>query len=179
MAEPIWCAPGVQIYGNVIFGEGVTLWPNAVIRAESHSVTIGSYTNIQDFAMVHIGVGPTKIGDYCSITHHATIHGATIGDNCLIGINATVMDDAVIGNNCIVAGHSIVREGSVIPDNSVVAGVPGKVVAERNNYVANKLNAVGYFKNGIAYTQGNHRLWSEQEHIDEMLALQEKLQREI
>ena len=159
-SEPTWRAPGVQIYGNVRLGQGVTLWPNAVLRAEMHGIEVGAYTNVQDFVMVHIGVGPTQIGEYCSLTHHCTIHGATIGDYCLIGINATVMDNAVIGNNCIVAGHCIVSEGTVIPDNSVVAGVPGKVVASRNNYVANKLNAVSYYENGLAYAKGNHRRWS-------------------
>ena len=178
MSEPIWQAPGVQIYGDVRFGGGVSLWPNVVIRAESHYVEIGDFTNIQDFSMLHIGGGPTIIGAYCSITHHATVHGATIGDHCLIGINATIMDDAVIGNNCIIAGNSIVREGTVIPDNSIAAGVPAKVIAERNNYIANRLNAVAYEKNGHAYAAGNYRLWSEERHLAEMLELKELLENE-
>lgn len=143
MFKPVWQAPGVQIYGDVrLVGPGISLWPNVVARAESEYVEIGAYTNIQDLCMLHIGGGPTRIGEYCSITHHCTIHGATIGNNCLIGINATVMDDAVVGDNCIIAGNSIIREGTIIPDNSIVAGFPAKVVAQRNNYVANKLNAL-------------------------------------
>ena len=89
----------------------------------------------------------------------AVLHGCTIGDNCLIGINATVMDSVVIGENSIVAGHCIVSAGTVIPPNSIVAGVPGKVVKTRNNFVANRMNAVLYHRNGLAYAQGDHRGW--------------------
>ena len=176
MADPIWQAPGVQVYGDVRFGgDGITLWPNAVLRAEMHHIEVGAYTNIQDMCMVHIANGPTTIGAYWSLTHHSTVHGATIGDHCLIGINATVMDDAVIGNNCIVAGHSIVREGTVIPDNSIVAGVPGKVIASRNNMPANKINAIAYYENGLAYAQGNYRRWQDPDYQAKMLALAEEL----
>ena len=84
----------------------------------------------------------------------------------------------MIGNNCIVAGHSIVSEGTVVPDNSIVAGVPGKVVAQRNNYVANKLNAVSYYENGLAYAQGNHRRWSEPDYLDKMMALSQEFEQE-
>ena len=178
MGEPVWQAPGVQIYGDVRFGKGVSLWSNVVIRAESHYVEVGDFTNIQDFSMLHIGDGPTVIGAYCSITHHATVHAATIGDNCLIGINATIMDGAVIGDNCTIAGNSIVREGTFIADNSIAAGVPAKVITERNNYIPNKLNAVAYEKNGRAYAVGNYRLWSEQCHLDEMIELKEMLENE-
>ncbi|MCB1155597.1 gamma carbonic anhydrase family protein, partial [bacterium] len=80
--------------------------------------------------------------------------GCTIGDNCLIGINATIMDGAIIGNNCIVAGHSIVTEGAVFPDNSIIAGVPAKVVKTRDSGEANKGNAEWYFQNALRYARG-------------------------
>jgi len=156
-----WIAPSAEIYGDVRLGNGVSVWPQVVMRAESHFVEILEFTNVQDFTMLHVGTRETRIGAYCSLTHHCTVHGATIGDHCLIGINATVMDNAEIGDNCIVAGHSIVIEGTKIPANSVVAGVPGKVVATRNNYVANKINAMMYVENAHAYQAGNHRRWSE------------------
>ena len=163
MSEPVWLAPGAQVYGKVEFAEGVSIWPNAVLRAESQYIRIGAYTNIQDFAMIHIGVGPTQIGAYCSITHHCTIHGATIGDNCLIGINATIMDNAEIGDNCTIAGHTIVTEGTIIPANSIVAGVPGKVVKTLDNLMANKLNALAYYENARAYNKGHHRRWADED----------------
>ena len=161
MQQPIWQAPSAELYGKIEIAEGVSIWSNVVMRAESSHIEIGGFTNIQDFTMIHIADGPTIIGEYCSITHHCTIHGATIGHNCLIGINATIMDGAVIGENSIVAGNILVREGAVIPPNSIVAGTPAKVKAQRNNFVANRLNALAYYDNGIAYSQGNHRVWSE------------------
>jgi len=153
--------PSVQIYGKVSLADGVSLWPNTVIRAEMHHVEIGAHTNIQDFSMIHVGDStPTKIGAHCSITHHCTIHGCTIGDNCLIGISATIMDGCVIGNNCIVAGGSFLKEGTMIPDNSIVMGTPGKVTREANSWVKNRFNAWMYSVNGKAYARGEHRAWS-------------------
>ena len=168
MQQPIWQAASAELYGKIEIAEGVSIWSNVVMRAESSHIEIGAFTNIQDFTMIHIADGPTVIGEYCSITHHCTIHGATIGNNCLIGINATIMDGAGIGDNSIVAGNSLVREGTVIPANSIVAGTPAKVIAQRNNFVANRLNALAYYDNGIAYGLGNHRVWSEDEQQAKM-----------
>ncbi|MEC8346816.1 MAG: gamma carbonic anhydrase family protein, partial [Pseudomonadota bacterium] len=136
MNKAIYQAPSAELYGDIRLAKGVSIWPKVVMRAESDHIEIGEYSNIQDFTMIHIANVPTKIGAYCSITHHCTIHGATIGDNCLIGINATIMDRVVIGDNCIIAGHTIVTEDTVIPANSIVAGAPGKVKATRNNLIA-------------------------------------------
>lgn len=152
--------PTARVFGNVAAGEGASLWPYVVIRAEHTHVRIGAFTNLQDHAMVHIGyTTPTIIGDYCSITHRAVLHGCTIRDNCLIAIGATVMDGAVIGENSIVAGHAFVREGTIIPPNSIVMGTPGKVVATRDNFVANRVNAMLYHRNAVAYAKGDHRAW--------------------
>jgi carbonic anhydrase/acetyltransferase-like protein (isoleucine patch superfamily) len=157
--KPAFIHPTALIYGKVFVDEGATLWPYVVVRSEMFDVRIGKKTNIQDFVMIHVGNNtPTIIGDNCSITHHCTIHGATIGDNCLIGINATIMDGVTIGKNCIIGGHTIVTEGTVIPDNSIVMGSPGKVVKERDNSVANIMNAAFYFENGKAYACGEHRV---------------------
>ena len=129
--RPAFIHETALVFGRVRIGADASLWPYAVIRAESDYVEIGRGTNVQDHAMVHIGGAyPTRIGDWCSITHKVCIHGATIGDNCLIGIGATIMDGAVIGANSIVAGHSIVTEGTVVPPGSIVAGVPAKVIAQ-------------------------------------------------
>ena len=89
--ESVWIGPGAQIYGEVAIAEGASIWPHAVIRAECNAVAIGRMTNIQDFVMIHVGFDHgVQIGEFCSITHHATVHGATIEDHCLIGINATL-----------------------------------------------------------------------------------------
>ena len=151
-----------NLYGKISVAEGASIWINVVARAELAEITIGPYSNIQDFVMLHIGsASPTHIGSHCSITHHCTIHGATIGDNCLIGINSTIMDGCVIGANSIVAGHTFLKEGTVIPPNSIVMGAPGKVMRSKNNYVANRLNAYLYHRNALAYAQGNYRAWSD------------------
>lgn len=158
--DPAFIHPSVLIYGRVTVEAGASLWPNTVVRAENLEVRIGANTNIQDFTMIHVGGSTgTFIGAHCSITHHCTIHGCTIGDNCLIGINATIMDGAVIGANCIVAGGAFVKERTVVPGNSIVMGIPGKVVREQNNWVANRFNAWLYEQNGRAYARGEHRVW--------------------
>lgn len=160
-----WQAPGVQIYGKVRIEEQVSLWPNVVIRAEANDVHIGRYSNLQDFVMVHIGYdAPTRIGEFCSITHHTTIHGCSIEDHCLVGINACIMDGAVIGRGSIVAGGAMVKEGDVFPKDSVVAGVPAKQIAERDSARANRLNAWQYHRNMQAYQRGDHRVWTGPEH---------------
>ncbi|WP_288901184.1 gamma carbonic anhydrase family protein [uncultured Sneathiella sp.] len=171
--------PSALIYGKVRLEKGVSLWPYTVIRAESEEVVIGEYTNIQDFVMIHIGASTgTIVGSHCSITHHCTLHGCTIGDNCLIGINTTIMDGCVIGNNCIIAGHSFLKEGTVIPDNSIVMGTPGKVVRTQNNYARCRLNAFMYYRNALAFTHGKHREWASEECLKEMQSEMDKLQKE-
>jgi carbonic anhydrase/acetyltransferase-like protein (isoleucine patch superfamily) len=160
-SEAAWIHESAAVFGNVAIGEGASLWPGVVIRAELQSVTIGRFVNLQDHVMVHIGYAtPTVIGDYASITHRVVLHGCTIGENCLIGIGATIMDGAVIGANSIVAGHAFVREGQVIPPNSIVMGTPAKVVRTADNFVANRLNAWLFKRNAMAYEICNHRAWT-------------------
>tara|TARA_R110002167_G_scaffold136242_2_gene322884 strand:+ start:124 stop:768 length:645 start_codon:yes stop_codon:yes gene_type:complete len=158
--DPAYVHDSALIYGRNIIREGASVWPHVVMRAEMHENDIGPYSNLQDFVMVHVGTAQgTRVGAYCSIAHHATVHGCRIEDNCLIGVNATVMDDAVIGENSVVAGHTIVTAGTVIPANSIVAGVPGRVVKSRNNFIANRMNALIYYRNALAYANGEHRAW--------------------
>ena len=163
--SPAFIHPTALIYGKVRLEKGSSIWPYAVIRSEVHEVVVGALTNIQDFVMIHIGIHTgTCIGKNCSITHHCTLHGCTIGDNCLIGINSTIMDGCVIGNNCIVAGHTFLREGTIIPDNSIVMGSPGKVVKTRNCSEQNRLNALVYHENALAFARQNHyRRWADQD----------------
>ena len=160
--DPAFIHDSALLYGKVTIGKGSSVWPRVVMRAEMFEIKIGENTNIQDFVMVHVGAAtPTIVGDNCSVTHHCTIHGCTIGDNCLIGINATLMDGAKIGNNCIVAGHCIINEGKEFPDNSVIAGVPGKVIATRDNSTHTKFNAAFYNKIARNYAKGIDRLSDE------------------
>jgi carbonic anhydrase/acetyltransferase-like protein (isoleucine patch superfamily) len=156
----VFIAPGAQVYGRVSIGEGSSLWPHAVIRSECQHVKIGENTNIQDFTMIHVGYeAPTLIGDLCSITHRCVIHGATIEDDCLIGIGAIVMDGAVIGRGSIVAPGAVVREGAIVPPHSLVAGVPARVIKQRDFSAENRENAWNYWRNARAYAKGEHRAW--------------------
>lgn len=158
--ESVWVAPGAQIYGRVSVDAGSSIWPHAVIRAECNEVRIGRFSNLQDFVMIHVGFDtPSIIGDFCSITHHATIHGATIGDACLIGINATVMDGAVIGAGSIVAGGAFVTEGSTFPPHSIIVGIPAKILRKEDCVHPNRFNAWAYHRNAQAYRRGEHRAW--------------------
>jgi carbonic anhydrase/acetyltransferase-like protein (isoleucine patch superfamily) len=172
--------PTARVHGKVEIGENASLWPYTVIRAESRHVRIGRYTNLQDHVMVHVGYAkPTVVGDYCSITHRVVLHGCSIGDNCLIGIGATVMEGVTIGENSIVAGHSFVADNTIIPPNSIVMGTPAKVVRTMNNFVANKLNAMLYYRNALAYARGDHRAWEGPEHEAQMRAWQAEIEREF
>ena len=180
LISPTLVHPSSQIYGKVTVREGASIWPNVVIRSENYEVDIGQHSNVQDFSMVHVGIrSGTHIGMHCSITHHCTIHGARIGDNCLIGINATLMDGVVIGDNCTVAGGTFIPENTVIPDNSVVMGVPGKVVRTENRWVINRINAWFYSRNAQAYAVGNHREWNSEDFQAALAVEQQRLAHEF
>jgi carbonic anhydrase/acetyltransferase-like protein (isoleucine patch superfamily) len=126
-----WVAPTAALMGKIELQTGVSVWFGAVLRGDIELILVGENSNIQDGCMLHTDFGcPLTIGRFCTIGHHAVLHGCTIGDNSLIGIGATVLNRARIGKNCIVGAHALVSEGKVIPDNSLVLGVPGKVVRE-------------------------------------------------
>lgn len=157
--DPAFIHETALMYGHVHISPGASVWPYVVMRSEMHEIKIGARTNIQDFVMIHVGnTSPTIIGENCSITHHVTLHGCEIGDNCLIGINATIMDGVKIGKNCIIGGHALVTENTIIPDNSIVMGMPAKVVKTKDNSAANIMNAAFYHENALAYARGEHRV---------------------
>jgi dephospho-CoA kinase len=153
--------PTAQLHGRIHIGPDASVWPYVVMRSEIHHIRIGARTNLQDFVMVHIGNDtPTIVGEDCSITHRVTLHGCEIGDRCLIGINATIMDGAKIGSNSIVAGHTIVMQNQVFPENSVIAGVPARLIATRDNGEANRRNASFYQAIAHRLARGEERLES-------------------
>ena len=169
--------PTARVHGKVEIGANASLWPYSVIRAEGFHVAVGAFTNLQDHVMVHVGYArPTIVGDYCSITHRVTLHGCTIGDHCLVGIGATVMEGARIGENCIIAGHSFVVDGTIVPPNSVVMGTPAKVVRSHNNFIANKLNALMYWRNALCYAKGDHRGWDGPQFETQMAAWRREIE---
>ncbi len=173
----VFLSDTAQIFGDVRIGAESSIWPNVVMRAEIQRIRIGRYTNIQDFVMIHVGYeDETEIGDFCSITHHATVHGCRIEDDCLVGINAVVMDGAEIGRGSIVAGGAMIRENSRFAPGSIIAGVPAKQIAERDSARANRRNAWIYHWNAQAYKRGHHRAWSGRDYERWLAELDERLE---
>ena len=125
----VYIASLARIYGKVKIGADSSVWDGAVIRGDLEPITIGHSTSIQENAVVHVDYNfPVSIGDFVTVGHGAIIHGARIGNNCIIGIHAVVLNGATIGNNCIIGAGAVVTEGKHIPDNSLVLGVPGQIV---------------------------------------------------
>ncbi|MBI1185374.1 gamma carbonic anhydrase family protein [bacterium] len=130
-APNVFVAPGAQLVGDIMLHSGVSVWFNAVLRADYSSIEIGEGSNIQDGCIIHVDPGkPCRIGKNCVLGHAAIAHGCAIGDNTLIGMRATIMNNAIIGKNCIIGSHALITEGKEIPDNSLVMGMPGQVVRE-------------------------------------------------
>lgn len=131
MKGDYWVADNAMVLGSVILGDKVSIWFNAVLRGDTEMITIGDGSNIQDGSVLHTDPDkPLTIGRGVTVGHKAMLHGCTIGDNSLIGINAVVLDGAVIGKNCLIGANSLVPPGKQIPDGSLVMGSPGKVVRE-------------------------------------------------
>lgn len=121
-------ADSAVVVGEVTMGKNCTVWFNAVVRGDVHSITIGDDTNIQDGAIIHCTYQKAKtvIGSRVSIAHGAIVHGCTLGDNILVGMGAIIMDDAVVGDNSVIAAGAIVLPGTVIESGSVYGGIPAK-----------------------------------------------------
>lgn len=125
-------ADNAVIVGEVTMGDNCTVWFNAVVRGDVHSITIGNNTNIQDGAVIHCTYQKAKtiIGNNVSIAHNAIVHGCTVHDNVLIGMGAIVMDDAVIGENSVIAAGAVVLAGTIVEPGSIYAGMPAKKVKD-------------------------------------------------
>jgi carbonic anhydrase/acetyltransferase-like protein (isoleucine patch superfamily) len=122
-------AETASVIGRVVLGEETSVWPGAVIRADSEPIVIGDGTNVQDNAVLHVDPGvPMSIGRNVTIGHQVMLHGCTIGDGSLIGIQAIVLNHAVIGEWSLVAAGSIVTERKTFPPRSLIMGAPAKVV---------------------------------------------------
>lgn len=130
IADDVFLADNATIIGDTVIGEGCSIWFNAVLRGDVNSIRIGKHVNIQDGAVLHTlyQKSTVEIGDYVSVGHNVTIHGAKIEDYALIGMGATVLDGAVIGAGAIVAANALVLSNTIVPPNTIWAGVPAKQV---------------------------------------------------
>jgi len=121
--------PEAFVCGDVTLGARASVWPDAVIRADSAPITIGESSNVQDGVVIHVDPGlPCTIGARVTIGHRAIVHGATVEDDCLIGMGAIVLNRVVVGRGSLIGAGAVCSEGMAIPPNSVVLGVPGRVV---------------------------------------------------
>jgi carbonic anhydrase/acetyltransferase-like protein (isoleucine patch superfamily) len=124
-------ADSAQLIGRVQLGEGASVWYGAVLRGDNEWITIGARSNVQDGSVLHTDMGsPLTLGEDVTVGHQAMLHGCTVGDGSLIGIQAVVLDGAKIGRNCLVGAGALVTEGKAFPDNSLIIGSPAKAVRE-------------------------------------------------
>ena len=128
LADDVFIAPGATVVGDVRLGSRSSVWYGCVLRGDINFIQIGEGTNVQDGSIVHLeDDSPAVVGDYVTIGHAAVIHACIVEDECLIGMNATILDGAVVGRRSIVGAGSLVLQGMQIPPGSLVAGVPAKV----------------------------------------------------
>ncbi len=124
-------ADSATVIGSVRLGAGSSVWFNAVVRGDNDWIEIGACSNVQDGAILHADPGtPTSVGEGVTIGHNALVHGCTIGDNSLVGIGSSVLNNARIGSNCLVGAHALITEGKEFPDGVLILGTPAKVVRE-------------------------------------------------
>jgi carbonic anhydrase/acetyltransferase-like protein (isoleucine patch superfamily) len=141
-----------QVIGDVVLGENSSIWMNAVVRGDVHSIRIGANSNIQDCSVVH-GMRykyPVTVGDWVTVGHNVTLHGCTVGDRCLIGMGAIIMNNAQIGEGSIIAAGTVIPENTIIEPYSLVVGVPGKVKKKLTE--ADQETMLMYAKNYLDYT---------------------------
>jgi carbonic anhydrase/acetyltransferase-like protein (isoleucine patch superfamily) len=157
LAPGAFIAEGAQVIGDVELGENASVWFGVVIRGDTDTIRIGRGTNIQDQSMLHADIGvPLTLGDNVTVGHQVMLHGCTIGDNSLIGIQAVILNGAKIGRNCIVGAGSIVTEGKEFPDNTLIVGSPARAVRTLSEEQLKLLShlAEHYVENAERYRRG-------------------------
>jgi carbonic anhydrase/acetyltransferase-like protein (isoleucine patch superfamily) len=131
IAASAYVAPEATVIGDVTLGERASLWPGVVVRGDGESIRVGEGSNVQDGSVLHADPGcPLTLGRGVSVGHQAMLHGCTIGDGSLIGIQAVILNRAVIGRECIVGAGAVIAEGKSFPDRSLLVGAPARVVRQ-------------------------------------------------
>lgn len=159
--ESAWVADSAQVVGRVTLAEGASVWFGVVIRGDMDAINVGSGSNIQDNSVLHADHGvPLNIGEHVSIGHQVMLHGCTIGDGSLIGIQAVVLNGAKIGKNCLVGAGALVTEGKEFPDGSMILGSPARVVKQLSAEQIDGLKMIAkhYMDNARRYKTGLKKL---------------------
>jgi len=157
LGEGHFIAPNAAVIGNVVMHERSSVWFSCVLRGDADLIEIGAGSNIQDGTVMHADPGfPMTVGENVTVGHNAMLHGCTIGDGSLIGINAVVLNGAKIGRNCLIGANALVTEGTQVPDGSMVLGSPGKVKKQLSaeEQEALGINAAHYVSNAERYASG-------------------------
>lgn len=147
-------APNATLIGDVTLQENASVWFNCVLRGDADHIEIGAGSNIQDGSVLHVDPGfPLTVGANVTVGHKAMLHGCTIGDGSLVGINAVVLNGAKVGKGCLIGANALVTEGMEIPDGSLVLGSPGKIKSQLSAEQQQGLlrSAVHYVHNGQRY----------------------------
>lgn len=159
--ETAWVAESAQVIGDVHLAEDTSVWFGAVIRGDSAAIRIGRGSNIQDNSVLHADQGvPLTLGEGVTVGHQVMLHGCTIGDGSLIGIQAVVLNNARIGKGCVVGAGSVVTEGKEFPDGSLILGSPAKVVRQLTPEQVERLRlgAAHYVHNARRFRDGLKRI---------------------
>jgi len=132
LGERVYIADGAIIVGDVVIGDHSSVWFNSVVRGDVNFIRIGEHTNIQDGSILHVmrDEYPLTLHDHVTIGHGVMLHGCEIQSHCLIGMRATILNNAKVGAHCIVGAGALITEGMVIPPRSLVLGLPAKVKRE-------------------------------------------------
>jgi carbonic anhydrase/acetyltransferase-like protein (isoleucine patch superfamily) len=152
IAPGCYIDPSAQVIGDVTLGEQASVWMNAVVRGDVNSIRIGPRSNVQDCAVLHgmRHLYPVIIGEMVTIGHNATVHGCILEDAVLVGIGATILNDARIGEGSIIAAGAVIPEHTIIPPRSLVTGVPGKIRRELGD--EDRKLILKYAQNYLDYT---------------------------
>ena len=157
LGEGAWVADSAQVIGTVALGENASVWFGVVIRGDTEKISIGRNCNIQDGSVLHADFGvPLVIGDNVSVGHQVMLHGCSIGDGSLIGIQAVVLNNVKIGRNCIVGAGSVVTEGKEFPDNSLIIGSPARLIRTVDDAGRQLMAHIAehYVENAVRYRRG-------------------------
>ncbi len=156
-----WIAPDANVIGRIEIGEDVSIWFGCTLRGDRDLIRIGERSNVQEHSIMHTDPGyPLDIGRNCTIGHGVILHGCVIGDNCLIGMGATILNGAKIGANSLVGANALITEGKEFPANSLIVGSPAKVVRELDDATAAGLakSAQNYVENSQRYMRSFKRI---------------------
>jgi len=156
-----WVADSADLIGLVELRENASVWFNAALRGDNEPIVVGANSNVQEGAVLHTDPGsPLVIGEWVTVGHQAMLHGCTIGEGSLIGIQAIVLNGAKIGRNCLIGAGALIGEGKEIPDNSVVLGAPGRVVRQLSDEDAARIRAgtLTYVERARYYREALNRI---------------------